>query len=36
NLPISRGVLTENSISYHTGLWLAQIRGIRAGPYLTA
>ncbi|MDM3632858.1 secA translation cis-regulator SecM [Proteus mirabilis] len=36
NLPISRGVLTENRISYHTGLWLAQIRGIRAGPYLTA
>ncbi|CRL61022.1 MULTISPECIES: secA translation cis-regulator SecM [Proteus] len=36
NLPLSGYVLVQNTNSYHTGLWLAQIRGIRAGPYLTA
>ncbi|MCW9689211.1 secA translation cis-regulator SecM [Proteus terrae] len=36
NLPLSDYVLVQNTNSYHTGLWLAQTRGIRAGPYLTA
>ncbi|QEZ92973.1 MULTISPECIES: secA translation cis-regulator SecM [Proteus] len=36
HFPLSGYVLVQNTISYHTGLWLAQIRGIRAGPYLTA
>lgn len=36
NFPLSGYVLVQNTNSYHTGLWLAQIRGIRAGPNLTA
>ena len=36
HLPLSGYALVQNTTSYHTGLWLAQIRGIRAGPYLTA
>lgn len=35
-LPFPRYPSTQFTDSYHTGLWLAQIRGIRAGPYLAA
>ncbi|MEQ4923367.1 secA translation cis-regulator SecM [Proteus hauseri] len=35
-LPLSTYTLAQITPSYRTGLWLAQIRGIRAGPHLTA
>lgn len=35
-LPISTYSLAQITPSYRTGLWLAQIQGIRAGPDLTA